>query len=979
VPVLDRFKHALGERYRIERLIGSGGMADVYLAEDRKHHRKVAIKLFKPDLSTRLGPDRFLREIDIAAKLTHPNILPLHDSGSADGLLFFVMPYIEGESLRRRLSRDGPMPVSDVIRIVREIVDGLTYAHSQGVVHRDIKPDNVLMAGRHALVADFGVAKAVSDVTVDQEVTSFGAVIGTPSYMAPEQAAAAGIDHRADIYAVGALAYELLTGRSPFQWNVSRQTTVEPAAVESLAVHRPDVPAALDALVMRCLAKSRDERWQTGAELLAALEAMSDTATPTPLPQPGIANKTARRAYVLVGISAALVIVAAAWMSGVFAPRKGEAWLRGSAIPTIRQLTDDGDFIAAHMLAMEANTVHPDDAALTAEWDRFTARVGIASDPPGAQVYVRQNDAAQEWHPLGETPLENIRFPRGGAYRVRFEKAGYRTYEGMVTAGWLIPGFTFPLNASGSIADDLVRVPGGTISVESPGGERLPALQLNDFLIDRYEVTNRRFKAFVDAGGYTRREFWREPFVKQGRVQSWEDAMRTFVDQTGRPGPAQWELSAYPKGQDEEPVRGVSWYEAAAYAAFEGRDLPTIYHWNRAAGIAAASWIVAASNFSDTGPVRVGTAAGISRFGVADMAGNVREWCINQSLQGTEGRFILGGGWNDAAYMFTDLYAQSPWDRSPSNGLRLVTYRDTGDALERSKRAVTTDVRDFRKEKPVDDREYDVYRRMYAYDRTPLNAAVERTDTTDDWIRHRVSFDAAYGGERASAYLYLPRKVRPPYQTVVYFPGSGAIFQRSIDADFSAAWDFLVKGGRAVMFPIYRGTFGRQTELNSDLPNETVAYRDYVVQWAKDLGRSIDYLETRTDIDAGKTAYFGFSWGGRLGGLLLAVEPRLKVGVLHVAGLKFQRALPEADPVNFVRRITIPVLMLNGKYDQFFPLETSQIPLFQMLGTPPEHKRHVVYEAGHFVPRPQLAKETLDWLDRYLGPIPVASGDDASR
>ena len=168
------------------------------------------------------------------------------------------------------------------------------------------------------------------------------------------------------------------------------------------------------------------------------------------------------------------------------------------------------------------------------------------------------------------------------------------------------------------------------------------------------------------------------------------------------------------------------------------------------------------------------------------------------------------------------------------------------------------------------------------------------------------------------------------------------------------------------MFPIYRGTFDRQTELNSDLPNETVAYRDYIVQWARDLGRSIDYLETRTDIDAGKTAYFGFSWGGRLGGLLLAVEPRLKAGVLHVAGLKFQRALPEADPVNFVRRITIPVLMLNGKYNQFFPLETSQVPMFQMLGSSPRAQTSRRLRGRPLCP----AASACEGNARLVGPLP---------
>ncbi|MCH8937172.1 MAG: serine/threonine protein kinase [Gemmatimonadetes bacterium] len=189
-------------------------MATVYLARDLKHDRDVAVKVLKPELAAALGPDRFLREIKIAAQLQHPHILPLHDSGEADGFLYYVMPFVRGESLRERIQKEGELPITEAIKILREVVDAL--AHEQGVVHRDIKPDNIMISGRHALVMDFGVAKAVSEATGRQQLTTAGVALGTPAYMAPEQATAdPNTDHRADIYAVGAVAYELLTGRPP--------------------------------------------------------------------------------------------------------------------------------------------------------------------------------------------------------------------------------------------------------------------------------------------------------------------------------------------------------------------------------------------------------------------------------------------------------------------------------------------------------------------------------------------------------------------------------------------------------------------------------------------------------------------------------------------------------------------------------------------------------------------------------------------
>jgi tetratricopeptide (TPR) repeat protein/tRNA A-37 threonylcarbamoyl transferase component Bud32 len=283
----ERLKSALADRYTIEREVGSGGMATVYLAEDLKLHRKVALKVLRPELAAALGPQRFVQEIDIAAKLTHPHILPLHDCGEAAGFLYYVMPYVEGESLRDKLSKEGEQPVSDAVRILRDVADALTEAHAHGVVHRDIKPENVLLRGRHALVTDFGVAKAISEATGRQQLTTEGVALGTPAYMSPEQAAAdKHIDHRADIYAVGALAYELLAGRPPFVGATPQAVLAAHVtqAVEPVAKHRETVPAPLAQLVMRCLEKKPADRWQSAEELLQQLEALttpSGGVTPT--------------------------------------------------------------------------------------------------------------------------------------------------------------------------------------------------------------------------------------------------------------------------------------------------------------------------------------------------------------------------------------------------------------------------------------------------------------------------------------------------------------------------------------------------------------------------------------------------------------------------------------------------------------------------------------------------------------------------
>ena len=274
----DRLEAALGSTYRLEQELGGGGMSRVFRAEEVALGRQVVIKVLPPEMGAGVNEDRFRREIQLAARLQHPHIVPLLAAGSADGLLWYAMPFVEGESLRARLERGGELPVAEAVRILREVTDALAYAHDKGVVHRDIKPDNVMLSGSHALVTDFGVAKAVSDSAAGAgALTSLGLALGTPAYMAPEQASAdPNVDQRADLYALGAMGFEMLTGRPPF-------TAPTPQAVlaahliqtpEKISAIRPTVPAALEALLQRCLEKRPADRWQRAADLLPQFEAM---------------------------------------------------------------------------------------------------------------------------------------------------------------------------------------------------------------------------------------------------------------------------------------------------------------------------------------------------------------------------------------------------------------------------------------------------------------------------------------------------------------------------------------------------------------------------------------------------------------------------------------------------------------------------------------------------------------------------------
>ena len=273
-------------------------------------------------------------------------------------------------------------------------------------------------------------------------------------------------------------------------------------------------------------------------------------------------------------------------------------------------------------------------------------------------------------------------------------------------------------------------------------------------------------------------------------------------------------------------------------------------------------------------------------------------------------------------------------------------------------------MRDARKRMPVDEGTFAVYRRQYAYDRTPLNAVVEATEETAIWVKHSVAFDAAYGGERMRAFLFLPKNGSPPYQTVIFFPGADAFLLRSSRDMSLAGGDSIIRSGRAFLYPVYKGTYERRTSDEMG----PVAERELRTAWSRDLGRAIDYLETRSDIDRARLAFYGVSAGADAGVILTALEPRLKASVLQGTGIG-DAGVPEIDLLNYAPRVRLPTLLLNGRYDFETPFETAQRPLFALLGSPAEHKRHAVLETGHALPIADVAREILPWLDRYLGPV----------
>jgi formylglycine-generating enzyme required for sulfatase activity/dienelactone hydrolase len=993
---------ALVDRYAIERELGRGGMAIVYLATDRKLGRPVALKVLRPELAASLGPERFLREIEIAARLTHPNILPLHDCGDAGGLLYYTMPYLEGESLRNRLSREGQLPIEEALQITREVAEALAYAHEQGVIHRDIKPENILLQDGHALVADFGIARAVSAAETDS-LTETGLAIGTPVYMSPEQGAGnPTIDGRSDLYSLGCVLYEMLGGETPYLGSTPQAVIAKKLSdpIPRVSVIRETVPPTVEAALVKALAKMPVDRFLTARHFAHALTiptpvpsapqpAAVEPPAVTAAPEPERARTARRWRRPAVLVPAGVAVLALAFGGVRYAQHRADVrWATEEALPEIERLIEANDvwrnLTEPYHLAVEAEAVLGDDPALAELFRQVARTIDVRTEPSGASVYFKEYEHPEdEWTLLGVTPLEDMRVPIG-IFRWKVEKPGFDTVLAAAST-WNVGGtddllvpydFVRTLDAEGSAPPGMVRVP----ATETPVGP------LGDFFIGRYEVTNHEYKDFVDAGGYRNPDFWKHPFEEEGRVLARDEAMRRFVDQSGLPGPATWLGGAYPEGEGDYPVSGVSWYEAAAYAEYAGRELPTAEHWNVARGaytpmvqwpqLGGFGLLAPFTNFSGSGPVPVGSLPGITAYGAYDMPGNVREWCFNET---TLGRIVRGGSWEDNTYEFGYARQVPPMDRSLRNGFRLAFYPSRESVPEAAFAPRTPpQLFDARTVTPVPDAVYTVYREQFAYDETPLSAEVEhKEERAGEWVHERVAFDAAYGGERILAHLFLPTNAQPPYQTVVYFPGSASAMMPSSEGledyyEFTMFLSYLVRNGRAVLYPVYKGTFERGgpdfLAFQDPASWGTYAYTEYLVQMVKDVRRSLDYLETRSDIDGDRIAYYGMSWGGNLGAIVPAVDERFAASVLVAGGL-VGRGRPESSDLTYVTRVMTPTLILNGKYDVYFPPETSAQPMLDLFATPDADKQLILYETDHIPPRTEYIRETLAWLDRYLGPV----------
>ncbi|HCO97056.1 MAG TPA: hypothetical protein DIU00_24470 [Phycisphaerales bacterium] len=1001
------------DRYKLLEKIGEGGMAVVYMAEQTEPiRRKVALKIIKLGMDTKSVIARFEAERQALAMMDHPNIAKVFDAGATEtGRPYFVMELVHGVSITAYCN-NNKLDTHRCLELLVQVCHAVQHAHQKGIIHRDIKPSNVLVTMHDdkpvPKVIDFGIAKATNQRLTEKTVfTRYAHFIGTPAYMSPEQAQMSGldVDTRTDIYSLGVLLCELLTGSTPFDADTLRKagyTEIQRIICETdplkpstklgksgqtltdLAQQRQTNPNTLhklvkgdlDWIVMKCLEKERTRRYETAHELAGDIERHLRNE-PILAGSPSLiyrAQKFWKRHQSQITIAAVMTVlvgglIITAWMYLRSVNARRIQWAEGEALPQIINLIEQQDYSAAFSLAKKAKVHIPNDPTLNELWSRICKDYSITTTPAGASIFYRDYSASDApWEYLGQSPLKNITLPQG-IYRWKVEKEEFAIHECVADNS-----FDVRLQEIGT-NDSMVWVKSWKMDSNT-------AIEIPAYLIDKYEVTNEQFKQFVDQGGYTNRDYWNESqFLKEGHNISWDQAIGEFIDKTGQPGPATWEGGTYPEGQSKYPVSGISWFEADAYTKFVDKSLPTVHHWKNAACLMESLVIVPFSNFSIKGTVPVGMNRGMGHTGLYDLAGNVKEWCFNATDDSGNLRYILGGGWGEPTYMFTAEDSRSPWNRSPLNGFRCLKYPDTEKPVSKVllNPLEQTPSRDLSQLRPFTDEEFKSLLAQYDYDITPLNAKIEDTnDSSPFWRKEKITFDAAYGAERMTAYLFLPKEARAPYQTVIYFPGMGAISDESFTGlPYSYMNEFVIKSGRALLFPVYKGTYERpaargRTWTMTSVVETPLAYRDWTFKIAKDLSISIDYLQTRNDIDSTKIAYYGMSWGAMMGPIILAVEDRLDTGIFVVGGLAPFNLPRSFDIALYAQRVKVPILMVNGREDVLLPFTTSQKPMYELLGTNDKYKEHKLYPGGHGVFGlfyKQIQDDVLGWLDRYLGVV----------
>jgi eukaryotic-like serine/threonine-protein kinase len=708
---------------------------------------------------------------------------------------------------------------------------------------------------------------------------------------------------------------------------------------------------------------------------------------------------------IATSVAFSLAVVAALGL--FFKQRADQKWANDSASRVV-QLAAVGRYPEAYELASQVLARDPSQLRVSSLISELSDDLSISTKPVGAEVYLRRLGSRRAER-VGVTPINHLRIARA-EYILSIRKAGYADFERTVSSALqrtlgivskkslenrtqqelrdlkdaaVPPPVLEPweiriqqeLRKTSKLPRDMVAIPGGEYRLRNTSRPTETSVELADYFIDKFEVSNRDFKAFVDAGGYRNHQFWEgAPYDAQ------LGAPKEFTDKTGLPGPRGWIGGTFPTGKEMYPVTGITWHEARAFCRFRGKELPTLFEWEKAAkppewtpfgvtfpwGLFDPSDVTKRANINSTGLAHVNSFEfGMSHFGVYNTAGNAAEWIRNRY---GDGYAVAGGASNEPPYAFLFYRAYPALYSSETLGCRCVL--SVGSTPHDEPGMPLSPTREVLHYPVSSDREFKASAAHYAYKHTPLNAAILGVEESASWRREEISFDGR-GGQRMKAFLYLPKSAAP-YQVIHYLGGAGLWFGVPVTEDIEGAGGRLspyLRAGRAVFVEVLEGFNGRDTGKYAKIAAEVGSpeYREGLISWVGDMQRGVDYLETRSDIDTRKIAFWNDSTY-EFGVLIAAINQRYSSVILVGSGGGFamlSRVPADINPFHFAPHIRAPKLVLNGRYDDMCP-ETSVGPFFGLLQAP---KKRLQYEGAH-IPPPEIAVPIINgFLDETLGPV----------
>lgn len=644
--------------------------------------------------------------------------------------------------------------------------------------------------------------------------------------------------------------------------------------------------------------------------------------------------------------------------------------LVAEVIPNLIGMYDDGKIAETFSKSRDLMESYPNNEIIKNYFNKSSRYVFLKTDIDGVKIHVKYaGDSLYTY--IGESPIDSFIVPNlWGSYshdlklvhnNIEYELKGKNRHN-----------YLFP--------DPTIQVPDGHKAFLGGVGRmflqgiNFEDLKINSFSIGIDEISNGDFQEFLDNGGYENPSYWDFPFQVGDKIYDFNSTIKLFTDKYDKPGPANWSYGKFPSGLDNQPVTGISWFEARAYARYKNLNLPNIFQWTYASGIPENAMTVDQSvtnnsNYDSSQLREVSNSEG-SYNGLNNIGGNVKEWVLNPNGEQKEKFSIMGGAFNESSYTFNNYYSLSPFDRAIGNGFRL-SKNLTNTQSNLDNKVIPEFQRNFDDLVDVSDEVFDVYKSQFEYKEKQLNSTTTNIeDFQPGYTAQKFEMETTYESEEnLFGYIVYSNKFKDKYNPVIIYPNAGSIGTNRDDwlpNSLLNQYKYLIDEGYAIIHPIYYNTFSREKVLKTFWASESEDYKNAIIKIGQDYKRSLDYIESRNDFDFSNMSYFGYSWGSTTSNYLLAIDERIKAAVICVGGLMLQKSKREVEAHYYIRRINVPILHIIGKEDGIFGYEENYKPWKKLIGTPKEKLKLIELDnVGHGLPWDTIVKHHSNWIKTH--------------